>query len=183
MHDPFKLQARYDLRTKVSLKRDDNVFMEIDISNYINRFSPFFLIYMNDICVLDISGCTSIPVVDFMDSLPACTKLKVLHMQRCTQFSELHLLQTLPQVPDLRYLNLRGCQELSFPVAHYIIGSLYKISVIDFEPKNPVVEVSDWMRLHSIFFEVTFMRSFRSKLPFGGQYTRVPEWMEEENYI
>ena len=156
--------------------------MEIDISNYINGFAPFFLIYMNDICVLDISGCTSIPVVDLVDSLPACTKLKVLHMQRCTQFSELHMLQSLPNVPNLRYVNLRGCQELSFPVAHYIIGSLSKISVIDFEPKNPVVEVSDWMCLHTIFFEVTFGRSFRSKLPFGGQYSRVPEWMEE-NYI
>ena len=132
---------------------------EVTTPLYINRFSPFFLIYMNNICVLDISGCTSIPVVDFMDSLPACTKLKVLHMQRCTQFSELHLLQTLPQLPDLRYLNLRGCQELSFPVAHYIIGSLYKISVIDFEPKNPVVEVSDWIHLHSIFFEVTLATS------------------------
>ena len=56
-----------------------------------------------------------------------------------------------------------------------------KIGIIDFEPKHLVVEVKDWMQLHTIFFETKFGISFRSKLPFGGQYSRIPEYLEEQD--
>ena len=154
--------------------------MDIDISEYINGFSAFIFVYMNDIASINISECTSLPVVDFVDCVAACRNLQSLTMRGCTQFSELHMLQMIPQLKQLRYLDLERCQEISFPVAHWIIGSPPRLSAIDFKPKNPRIEVKDWSRLHSIFIDKSFGISFCCNLPFYGQYVRLPEWFDDE---
>ena len=161
------IQLRYDLKTTLTLKRHDQMNMEIDISDFIFGFNPFFLIYMNDISVIDISGCKSIHVVNFINSVVACKNLKVLNILRCTQFSELHMLQMLPKLKNLNYFTANNCQEISFLVAHYILGSLEKLTVVDCEPKHPVDEVKEWIKLHTVFFSVKFGICFTRKIPFG----------------
>ena len=135
---------------------------------------------MNDIGEIDISGCSSLPVIDFMDSIVFCQKLKVLNMVACKQFSKMHMLQFLPRLINLNVLNLEGCQELSFPVAYSIISSLENLRLIDFHPARPSAEYGEWKRLFEIFFQVQFGISFRRLFPFFGAYVRLPLGFEEE---
>ena len=172
--------GEYLNKTIIFLKRCDSTLMEIDLSNQISGFSPMLFIYMNNISEIDISGCTSLPLIDFMDCIVFCKKLKVLNMIACKQFSELHLLQFLPELDSLISLNLEECQELSFPVAYWIISSLQNLRLIDFIPRRAATEYSDWKRLFEIFFQVQFGVSFKRLFPYFWGYVRLPRGYEEE---
>ena len=154
--------------------------MEIDVSEKIQKFSPFLLLYLNDISEIDISGCALLPVCDFMDCIGFCRKLRVLTMISCKQFSELHLLQFIPTLKRLNVLNMEECQELSFWVAYWIISSLQELKVIDFEPARSVEEYDDWKKLFDTFFQVQFGISFRRLFRHFGSYVRLPEGYDSE---
>ena len=160
--------------------RNDDTIMEIDISHQISGFSPMLFLYMNDIAEIDMSGCYSIPVVDFVDCIVYCQKVKVLSMVYCKQFSELHFIQFLPHMKSLNYVNLEECQELSFPTAYWIISSLQNLRIIDFKPARASNEYGEWKRLYEIFFSVQFGISFRRMFPYFGGYVRLPPGYHEE---
>ena len=170
----------FELRTTVFLSKPNTCGVEMEISDEIGGFNAMFLIYLRDIAELDISGCVSIPALDFIDCVVACSNLKLLNMRGCKQFADLHLMQMIPKLSNLGSLCLEECQEIGFPVAFWILSSLPNLFMIDFEPRNPEVEIKDWRRLFHTFFRVHFRVSFRHMFPNYGDYVRWDGDKEEE---
>ena len=164
----------FPFTTTIYMSRPNDCVMDWDISEHMNGFNSMFLIYMKDIREIDISGCSAIPTLNFIDCIGACQNLKILKMKACMQFTELHLMQMLPQLKRLNYLCLEECQEISFPVAFWIVSSLPQLLNIDFEPKNREIELKDWKRFFHTFFRVQFGIAFRRILPNYGLYVRLP---------
>ena len=63
--------ADYELKSRVFWTTADSCHMEMDLSDMIGGFNPIFLIYLRDLNELDISGCSSLPTLKFVDCVGA----------------------------------------------------------------------------------------------------------------
>ena len=169
------------LKTSAFLKTNSDEFLEIDLSEKINSFSPVLLVYLTDISHLDFSGCRSIDGDLMADCLVFCQGLQKLEMANCRQFSEKHFSIMLPKLQSLKYADFASCAEISFTGAFWIISEMPNLLCINFDPLNATSDVFDWEVLLRHFTLVNFGHNVRCQMPFYANYWRISQ--QEEDVI
>ena len=148
--------------------------VEIDITDKIYTFTPFFLLYVRNITQLDLSGCQDVNANDFTQCLTSCKQLTKIILKCCSQFTELQFSLMFHELPNMTYIDLENCTELSLPTAYCILVQVQTIQMMNFMPKNPILALSDWKRLMRIFFYVHFGHSVKITMPIHSRIVQIP---------
>ena len=150
-----QFQSVIDFKTTVILRRC-HWSVDIDISNRMEIFSPFLLVYLRDINTLDMSGCSKLDVNEVVDSLPWCSGLSKLVIRYCPQWEEKHLIRILPYMSYLSYVDMEGCQEVSTDAALWIPENYQHIRCWNFHPFKFGESYLQWQMILEKFIFVQF---------------------------
>ena len=117
--------------------------MQIIITN----FQPSDLNFCPDLEELDISNRLYLDPVSFVLSVVNCKNLKIIKFVNCRQFTEEQITYMLWKLKKLQYIDGTRTQAIRFCNFLSIITSLRKLRCISLEPKFPVEEQKDWIRV------------------------------------